>query len=169
MMDEQPFAPLSDWKSSRTGTVNVAVDFTRGTQDWELALQQNALTGAARWKLRAENIAYLFQGNSWPDNNSEYFMGRLANLSRWLWFPFFTAVIVISAWKWRCCLEKPLIPLLIAAWFFFQAWLLISVNEGRYRKPVEGLLVVQACLLVEYVGRKGQKSRASSVDLPANP
>jgi len=169
MMDEQPFAPLSDWKSSRTGTVNVAVDFTRGTQDWELALQQNALTGAARWKLRAENIAYLFQGNSWPDNNREYFMGRLANLSRWLWFPFFTAVVVISAWKWPCCLEKPLIPLLIAAWFFFQAWLLISVNEGRYRKPVEGLLVVQACLLVEYVGRKGQKSRASSVDLPANP
>ncbi|NTU42427.1 MAG: hypothetical protein HGA78_05140 [Nitrospirales bacterium] len=154
MMDEQPFAPLSDWKTGRTGTVHVSVDLNRGAQDWERALQQNGQSGAERWKLHAENLVYLFQGNSWPDNNPAYVMGRLANISRWLWIPLFLFILSVSIWQWRVCLKKPLLPLLIATWFFFQAWLLISVNEGRYRKPVEGLLIAQACVLADTWSRK---------------
>ncbi len=188
MMDEQPFdfssdwndgllslfgrCPSllqSDWKSSRTGTVHVSVDFTHGTKDWETVLTQTAQTGARRWQLRAENIVYLFQGNSWPDNNHEYFMGWFANLSRWLWIPMFTAVLFVSLWKWRCSIESPLLPLLIATWFFFQAWLLISVNEGRYRKPVEGLLIAQVCILADYCGRNKNKNKTLLDNEPAKP
>lgn len=169
MMDERLFAPLSEWKSSRTGTVNVSVDLKHGSQDWAASLKQNAQTNERRWQLRAENIAYLFQGNSWPDNNREYFMGRLANLSRWLWFPLFLVITVLSAWQWRACLEKPLLPLLIATWFFFQAWLLVSVNEGRYRKPVEGLLIAQACILAEAYCRNKRKGDSTPAADPAQP
>ena len=157
----------SDWKSSRTGTVHVPIDLTHGTKDWKTVLDQTAQTGTRRWQLHAENLAYLFQGNSWPDNNREYFMGWLANLSRWLWIPIFTTVVLVSLWKWRCILEKPLLPLLIAAWFLFQAWLLISVNEGRYRKPVEGLLIAQVCVLAEYSLRN--KNKALPESQPAQP
>ncbi len=149
----------SDWKSSRTGTVHVFVDFTHGTKDWEASLKQNAVTGEARWKLRLENIAYLFQGNSWPDNNRRYFMGWLANLSRWLWFPLFLCVVSISLLRWRDCLQKPLLPLLIIIWFFFQAWLLVSVNEGRYRKPAEGLLIAQTLVLIDCFRRDRKKNQ----------
>jgi len=169
MVDEKLFAPFSDWKSSRTGTVNVTIDFNHGARDWQAALSQNVQTDARHAQLRTENIAYLFLGSSWPDNNRSYFMGWLANLSRWLWAPFFMAVVVVSAWKWRCFLEKPLLPLLIATWFFFQAWLLVSVNEGRYRKPLEGLLIAQGCVLVEYCGRKRQKNEMLPADQPAQP
>jgi 4-amino-4-deoxy-L-arabinose transferase-like glycosyltransferase len=166
---ECPAFLRSDWKSSRTGTVHVPVNLKHGSKDWETVLKQNALTGTARWKLRAENATYLFQGNSWPDNNREYFMGWLANLSRWLWIPFFLAVVIGCAWKWRCCLERPLLPLLIAAWFFFQAWLLISVNEGRYRKPLEGLLIAQTLVLIDSARRnriKNQTPAAGSLEQP---
>jgi hypothetical protein len=166
---ECPSFLRSEWKSSRTGTVDVYVDFTHGSRDWAKSLEQNALVGSARWKLRAENITYLFQGRSWPDNNRAYFMGWLANLSRWLWIPFFAAVILLSAWKWRCCLEKPLLPLLIATWFFFQAWLLVSVNEGRYRKPIEGLLVAQTCILVDHLCRNRQKRQILPAAQPEQP
>jgi hypothetical protein len=166
---ECPSFLRSDWKSSRTGTVDVYVDFTHGSRDWAKSLEQNALVGSSRWKLRAENITYLLQGRSWPDNNRAYFMGWLANLSRWLWIPFFAAVILFSAWKWRCCLEKPLLPLLIATWFFFQAWLLVSVNEGRYRKPVEGLLIAQTCILVDHICRARQKRQILLAAQPEQP
>lgn len=178
MMDERPFDFTNDWndsllskwrdcpdflrsnwKSSRTGTVHVSVDFTHGTQDWQESLKQNAVTGAARWKLRAENMAYLFNGNSWPDNNREFFMGWLANLSRWLWIPLFLVVVSVSLLKWRLCLKRPLLPLLIATWFFFQAWLLVSVNEGRYRKPLEGLLIAQVVVLADGLRRDRKKNQ----------
>ncbi|MFT3782900.1 MAG: hypothetical protein QM790_12905 [Nibricoccus sp.] len=159
----------SDWKSSRTGTVHVSVDFTHGSKDWEESLKQNAVSGSARWKLRAENIVYLLNGNSWPDNNREYFMGWLANLSRWLWIPLSLVVVSVSLVKWRLSIQKPLLPLLITTWFFFQAWMLVSVNEGRYRKPIEGLLVAQALVLIDAWCRNSQKRQNQTAELQANP
>jgi hypothetical protein len=149
MLDERPFAPLSDWKSMRTGTVHAPVDLTQGTRDWKAVRAKTAKQGAERWRLRWENFIFLFQGNSWPDNNPAYFMGRLANLSRWLWLPLFGGVLALSVWCWRSMRGQPLLPLLIAVWFFFQGWLLIAVNEGRYRKPAEGLLIAQVLVLAE--------------------
>lgn len=157
MMDERPFAPFSDWKSSRTGIVHVSVDLTHGSLDWQKALEQSRQQGAARWPLRLENCIFLFQGNSWPDNDPATLMGRLTVMTRWIWIPLFLAVVIVSTWKWRCCVEKPLLPLLIVIWFVFQAWMLTSVNEGRYRKPVEGLLIAQACVLVDHCIRNSKK------------
>ncbi|HMY40634.1 MAG TPA: hypothetical protein PK011_15020, partial [Marinagarivorans sp.] len=34
----------------------------------------------------------------------------------------------------------------IAAWFVVQGLIPIAINEGRYRKPLEGLLVAQIVL-----------------------
>jgi len=166
MMDERPFAPLSDWKTSRTGSVHVNVDFTHGSKDWANCLKQNAATGSARMRLHLENIVYLFQGNSWPDNDPGSFICQAANLSRWIWFPLFLAVVLTTGWRWRSCIDKPLLPLLIAIWFFFQAWLLISVNEGRYRKPIEGLLVAQVCVLIDGYCRNKKKNHSAISTLP---
>jgi 4-amino-4-deoxy-L-arabinose transferase-like glycosyltransferase len=148
-IDSRPFAPLSDWTSKRTGTVLVNVDFMRGTRDWKKAYETSSLHGSALWRLRAENWAYFFFGNSWPDNNPEYFMGNLANLSRWLWAPLTLVLFVATLVWWRAALSRPLIPLAIGIWLFLQCWMLVVPAEGRYRKPVEGLLVVYALVLLD--------------------
>jgi 4-amino-4-deoxy-L-arabinose transferase-like glycosyltransferase len=145
----RPFAPLSEWTSQRTGTVHVNVDFRNGTRDWEKAYEATSLHGGALWRMRAESWIYLFFGNSWPDNNPEYFMGRLANLSRWLWAPLTLAVALFALPYWRQLLQRPLLPLVIAAWLFCQGWMLVVPGEGRYRKPYEGLLIAQALLLLD--------------------
>jgi hypothetical protein len=40
-----------------------------------------------------------------------------------------------------------LLPGLTLVWLVFQGLLLLSVNEGRYRKPLEGLLVAQSLVV----------------------
>jgi len=153
-IDSRPFAPLSDWTSKRTGTVDVTVDFTKGSQDWKNALEASAKHGAERWSLHLENFIFLFFGDSWPDNNPEYFMGRMANLSRWLWAPGFLILTAISLIRWREQVSRPLLPVLILVLLYFQGWMLLVPNEGRYRKPLEGLLVVQALVVVDHYRRR---------------
>ncbi|RYZ83677.1 MAG: hypothetical protein EOO68_32685 [Moraxellaceae bacterium] len=64
-----------------------------------------------------------------------------------------------------------LFPSMIIAWFFVQAVLPISVNEGRYRKPFEGLIVVYLILLASRTGpivfRRGRKQDSIVIETPA--
>jgi len=166
-IDSRPFEPLSDWTSKRTGTVHVNVDFTHGSKDWKKAYDASALHGIALWSLHWENIVYLFFGNSWPDNNADYFMGRLANLSRWIWAPLGLLLLVASVIWWRNALSRPLVPLTIAIWLFFQGWMLVVPNEGRYRKPLEGLFVVYALVLLD--AKRSSRFVAKENDTPAPP
>lgn len=173
-IDARPFEPLSDWTSQRAGTVDVTVDFTQGTKDWKTALDASAKHGIERWHLHVENLIYLFFANSWPDNNPDYLTGRLANLSRWLWAPAFLLMVVASAIHWREVLARPYLPLLIAVWLFFQGWMLLVPNEGRYRKPLEGLLIVQMLVLIDSKRRRsaaagGEKSESDRLPLKSVP
>jgi 4-amino-4-deoxy-L-arabinose transferase-like glycosyltransferase len=166
-IDSRPFEPFSDWTSKRSGTVMVNIDFMNKEKDWEKAYEASTLHGAALWQLRVENWAYLFFGNSWPDNNPEYFMGRLANLSRWIWAPLALVLLIATIIWWRTALSRPLIPLTIAIWLFFQGWMLVVPNEGRYRKPLEGLLVVYALILLD--AKRSSRSVVESKVTPDNP
>lgn len=167
-IDSKPFEPFSDWTSKRTGTVVVQVDFTHGERDWKKAHEASALHGAAIWKLRLENWAYLFFGTSWPDNNPDYLMGRLANLSRWIWAPLGVLLLIATIVWWRIALSRPLVPLTIAIWLFFQAWMLVVPNEGRYRKPLEGLFVVYALVLLD-AKRSARLKPATDTPPPTEP
>jgi hypothetical protein len=60
--------------------------------------------------------------------------------------------------------------LVIATGLFFQGWMLLVPNEGRYRKPFEGLLVCQVLLLLDL--RRRTPSIASSTppeNIPDKP
>lgn len=168
-IDSRPFEPFSNWTSKRTGTVHVNVDFARGVQDWKKTYEASALHGAARWSLRWENIIYLFFGNSWPDNNPDYVMGRLSNVSRWIWAPLALALLVLTLCWWRTALRRPLIPVAIVIWLFVQGWMLVVPNEGRYRKPLEGLFVVYTLVLLDAKLRPGSESKASPASAQPTP
>ncbi|MBF0471623.1 MAG: hypothetical protein HQL48_09645, partial [Gammaproteobacteria bacterium] len=73
---------------------------------------------------------------------------RLAAESRLIWGPLFVVALLLLLWKVGRRRElRPLILLMtLLSWFVIQGVLLLGVNEGRYRKPIEGVII--AALLV---------------------
>lgn len=148
-MNTYPLAPLLNWTSSRSGSVEVVVDLNQGSEDWRRVYQETTLQGLEKWKLRWENILMLMVGDSWPDNHQSYFSGRASIASRWVWIPLFLITISLCVWHWEVTLKHPLLLALILVWFLLQACSLVAVNEGRYRKPVEGLLIAQLLIWID--------------------
>lgn len=145
---EQPFKPLSGWRSGRKGQVSVTVDLNRGDADWREAFEINAQPRSG-W-LHIENVLYLLAGASWPDNDPAQAAARLQIAGRWIWAPLFAIVALWSLRSWRLCVAQPLIGALIGVWFLCQGLTLLTVNEGRYRKPLEGLLLAQVLILLQF-------------------
>ena len=88
-------------------------------------------------------------GPSWPDSDPRSRVAQIANGMRWIWAPLFLLVVILAVARPHATLKRPLLPALIVTWFFFQASSLLAVNEGRYRKPLEGLLVAQVLALLD--------------------
>ncbi|HEX5127089.1 MAG TPA: hypothetical protein VFW00_10150 [Rhodocyclaceae bacterium] len=146
-MEQHPLLPLSNWTSSREGTVDATVDMSHGEDDWRKEYERTAVHGWERLKMRAENVINIMVGSSWPDDNTDYFWSRMSVAFRWPWAPWLLLAVVMGIRNWRDTRERPLLPLLIVAWFFLQASSLVATNEGRYRKPLEGLLVAQMFIM----------------------
>jgi len=168
-IDSLPFTPFSNWTSKRSGTIDVFIDFSNGAADWKAAHEKSAKHGAERWQLHVENIVFLLFGDSWPDNNAEYFIGAMANLSRWLWAPVLLGVIIFSTWQIKSVCSRPLVALVLGTTLFFQGWMLLVPNEGRYRKPLEGLLIAQVLVLADLsLARRKTKLAAQPTPFPTD-
>lgn len=151
---DKPFAPISDWETRRQGVIVVDVDLEKGREGWEEAYQQAAMTWDETLWIVKENLIFLFFGSSWPDNNESRLLDRINIHMRWIWAPAFLVAIIWTFMIRRRLRHQWLLPSLIAAWFIVQGLLVISLNEGRYRKPFEGLIVAQFVLLAG--ARRGQ-------------
>lgn len=148
---ERPFAPFSDWHTQRTGKVKIAIDLDEGTRDWKKAIaDQNMRFSDYLW-ITKENIIFLFFASSWPDNNNERTVDLLNTIMRFIWAPLFVAIIVGLGLHFRKFRGQWMFPAILGAWFFVQCLIPISVNEGRYRKPFEGLAVAQIILWIAVV------------------
>lgn len=147
-MGIKPLEPLSDWTSQREGMAETDIDLAGGKAAFEKAksLWQPDLKRYA-WIIK-ENLVFLFFGPSWPDVNRERTLDEINYQMRWLWGPLTLALLAWSIVIWRRSRFDLLLPAMIVAWFIVQAVMPISVNEGRYRKPYEGLLLAQAVLLI---------------------
>lgn len=151
--------PLSDWEPKRIGVVSVFVDLTKGPEDWRTSYERNTVHGWESARLRWENLVLVMLGISWPDDDFGWLEVRCANWMRWAWPPLLLLVIGVSAARYRSTLRRPLVPMLILVWFAVQALSLLAVNEGRYRKPLEGLLIAEVLVLVDL--RQNSRDSAS--------
>ena len=149
-----PLSPLSDWSSSREGQVRLAVDTRKGMQDWNAGMKSQQVSLQKYIWISGENLIYLFFGESWPDSNRETTLGNLNYHSRWLWSPLFIVCLIWAVARLRRREPVSMLPALIAVWLLFQVFLMISVNEGRYRFPLTGLLIGQVVFLVGTRKRK---------------
>lgn len=145
---DAPFAPFSAWKTNRTGVAEVHVDLDAGERDWRRAAAAYPLSVGRYLSLTGENAAHLFFGTSWPDRVRGRTLHDLGRHLRWLWAPLALVVAVWTVASWRRLRGERLLPMLLATWVVVQTLVPISVNEGRYRKPGEGLLIAQVVLLV---------------------
>lgn len=143
------FAPWVMWKSTRSGKVDAQIYPENGRAGWvrelkNVAAMEKPMSAFDDW---AENAAYLWFGPSWPDNNPGYWLGLLNIWNRWLWLPVTVAVaMMLREYKlpWRQRL-LPLTALLLMTLLTFQQ---VVIMEGRYRKPVEPLLIASLVLLM---------------------
>jgi len=144
----KPFYPFSDWTSKRTGLIKVKIDIYNQSSSWKLAkqklnLESNKNTTLSHLDLMTENLIFLFFGSSWPDNNPQHVTGRLSMWMRFIWLPVFLLAIflLVNKIKQGERHHSPILLAILLSWLFFQGIMLISLNEGRYRKPIEGLLI----------------------------
>ena len=171
---EKPLAPLSEWTTARDGVVRAHIRIDNGAEDWGRALARYPLTLQRYLTLTGENLVYLFFGSSWPDNNRERLLEQLNHHSRWVWAPLTLLLLIGTALCWRRLRGMRLFAVLLGTWVVVQGILPIAVNEGRYRKPAEGMLLVQALLVAGALRRRsaaGAQSEGKSIreDFIADP
>ena len=145
--EAKPFAPFSDWQSQRKGRAYAFVDVDNGMVDWDKAFEKYPLTLDKYLWMTRYNLILLFFTESWPDSNRARTLGEINYQTRWVLLLLFLGCIVTAAFKWPQQKHYLLLPSLILTWFIVQGLLPISVNEGRYRMPLIGLVIAWMVLL----------------------
>ena len=139
-----PLYPLSDWTMRRariTSKARVLISSVRGERDWKLAydsFNNDPDEWVAEWR---ENIILFFFAQSWPDSNWGQWDGWLCYQSRWLWAPL-TLVVFVGNIREFLARRFALIPVAVTLFTLMLALQNVVITEGRYRKPVEPLLLL---------------------------
>lgn len=159
----EPFDPFSDWKTRREGTVVVDIDLDEGMRDWSAEGDKIDLSVRDYLWITKENLIFLFFAKSWPDDRDRL-IDNASKVMRYLWAPLFLALWLATFWYWRRLRGHWLLPGLIAVWFLVQGLVPIAINEGRYRKPYEGLACAHLILLI--AARRSRLREAAPAVMP---
>jgi hypothetical protein len=148
------FYPFSDWTTSRRGVYAITIDTRNGRADWQRAQRQLPhLPFSARLRDFGENLCYLFFGQDWPDNDRGTLLGAAAVWLRWLLLPImiWTAFAALRGmyrgreWLVPACALMSLLLLAVQR---------EGIMEGRYRKPLEPLLLTSIVLALRSHSRE---------------
>lgn len=147
-----PFHPFSEWNSDRTGIAAVKIDLNNGRTDWnsEYTRLYDA-TSVRHTRFFFENLVFFLFSHSWPESNRNSPIGLINLYSRWVWAPLILLNLIgCVAYLWRYRFD--LAPLACLSLILMCAIQFVSVFEGRYRKPLEPLLII--CTILLYDSRK---------------
>jgi SAM-dependent methyltransferase len=141
------FYPFSDWTTDRVGTAYIFIDVSRGRASWLSEKKRIQSLRSFPWRRQyEENLIYLLFGQSWPDNDPHALSGLASVWTRWLWPPLMLWVawgVVrrrFRAWEW-------LLPVCALGMLLSLAVQRDGIIEGRYRKPIDPVLVAAAIVL----------------------
>lgn len=147
----RPLSPLSDWTMQRSVTnseVTLAIDSAHGEQDWKAAyaaVRSDPETWLAQWR---ENIILFFFAPSWPESTAGDWDGRLEYCSRWIWAPLILFILVANIRQFMSR-RFEFIPVAVTIFTLILAFQNVVITEGRYRKPVEPLLLLNLVWLLD--------------------
>lgn len=153
-MFDPVFAPLSAWTPADSRqNFSVAFRFDPGMRllDVEEAIARDTRTPERKAMQALENAAVLLFGRSWPDDSPVHLGDRLAVLLRWLWGPAILTLLIGTVVTWRRTRADPIV---LAGAALSLALLLqpVFTVEGRYRKPLEPLVILS---LARLAARRG--------------
>jgi hypothetical protein len=157
LINAPPLAPLSSWHTIRHGETVVAVDYTKpvGQQ-----IPKLPLTLAQRLQYTIENAAFLIFGPSWPDCVQDDFIDVLQVQTRWAWAPLLVLAAVLAIRQKR---TDVLTVMCFVPWIFF-IFQEVYITEGRFRKPLEGILIAECIVLIaSAIAVRRAKREASAV------
>ncbi|SMF43378.1 Dolichyl-phosphate-mannose-protein mannosyltransferase [Alteromonadaceae bacterium Bs31] len=148
----KPLEPFSDWQTKRSGKVFVEINVDNGSEEWQRESDKIPMSFRKYAWLASENLLLLMFDPSWPDSNKGYTLGLINHHLRLIWLPLMLTSIIWFVVLWRKAPERftrrdLLLPGIFLAWFMIQGFMLLAVNEGRYRKPLEGLVLAQLIFL----------------------
>ena len=149
-IETEPFYPFSKWISTRSKSADleISVDLDKGLEDWLRESQKNKGDLSLRLRMLSENAIMILFGRSWPDETSRKFLFVPHDWMRFLWAPLAVLVLAGNLWVLGKRRKMELLPTLVTVTLVFFFCLPAAVGEGRYRKPLEGLLVANALWLV---------------------
>lgn len=139
-----PLFPLTTWAIRRAheeSRIWVEIDSGRGEEDWIQSYLKLNPTWQERLTQWGENILLFLFAPSWPDDNRREWDGWLAYHGRWMWAPliFFLFDCNVREFARR---RFELLPVAATGFTLFFLLQNSATMEGRYRKPLEPLLLL---------------------------
>jgi hypothetical protein len=147
-----PFAPFYEFKSIRLGVVSFKADPMKNGEDvkdtFETELRLN-------WKMLPrlvyENLIFFSFGHCWPTAGASGDRGDAICLwERWIWLPL-SLVSLVGSIAYLSRRGVAFVPL-ITLGFLFSFFVIAQISgfmEGRYRKPLEPVVVLAPIWLWE--------------------
>jgi hypothetical protein len=138
--------PFSDWLTARDGVVAVRIDTALGRQSWlNEDARISAEPGLPKLQDFCENMLYLALGQPWPANDSRTLVGTLSVWTRWLWPPLWL-IVAAALLRGRFGGRERLLPLCGLGMLILLAAQRGGIIEGRYRMPIDPILLAAAIL-----------------------
>jgi hypothetical protein len=162
----EPLAPLSGWRIHRSkfddSHATVVVNALYGDRDWKNSyarFNDDRDEWLMQWR---ENIVLFFFAPSWPETGIGGWDGNLENVARWMWAPL---ILIVFAGNFREFVARrlDLIPVAVTLLTLTLAFQNSVLMEGRYRKPVEPLLLLNLVWLVAGAGAKSRRRNDAQV------
>jgi hypothetical protein len=156
----RPLEPVSSWAMRRAfgnSSAYVTIDGSYGERDWKTAYEgfnRDRNEWLAQWR---ENIILFFFAPSWPETAASEWDGHLEYRARWMWAPL---ILFVFVWNAREFVHRrfDLIPVAVTLFTLVMMLQNAVLSEGRYRKPVEPVLLLN---LVWVLGRKPGRAEGS--------
>jgi hypothetical protein len=137
-----PFYPFYEWTTSRTGTCKFTVDPAKKGADLRETLRQQIVANRAKLpRLIAENWLIISFSHSWPDSGKDGMPAVICLWERWIWFPLFVFTFyrsIVYVRRRGIHMVPVLTALMTLGLYASQA----GIMEGRYRKPLEPLVLL---------------------------
>jgi hypothetical protein len=141
------FYPFSSWTTDRDGVVSISIDLSKGRAPW---IAENERVKRERtfpaWRQRAEDFWYLLFAQGWPNSDPATVCGWLALWTRWLWAPLMVWVAFGLATR-RFSGAAYVVPLCVMGTIALLIVQHEGVIEGRFREPLDAILVGAALLM----------------------
>lgn len=145
-----PLYPFKGWKSIRKGTFKYTANIDKKGQDLkELYWKQLKLHADLMPRLIYENLVVLAFGHAWPESGTDNPQGLICLYERWIWFPITLWAVVGSLWLTYRRREIRFVPVLAVFSFALLYGAQLAVMEGRYRKPIEPIMLLAVCWIAE--------------------